>query len=504
MRCFMKTKLTHLGALLLALCMMLSMVACGNNNTPDTPPASAEEIFSSLLNHVQYATDLSDNSESAAIMYAGLPEGAVVTMYSGDALYADELTWIALAQESDLDTAMEIVETHIDEKYDQFLSYHADEVPKIEGALIWSNSNNIILCITDDYDNASALIDVPAPSGNQQGNTPETEDSTDPVPTEPDPTEPVPTEPPVVAYPAITTNDTWHSYDVCMVVDNMAYEYYAYNEASAKNYAALVSSVAQALEGEVTVYDLIIPTAVGVVFPDNLAATYKGYEDQSQRLEQIYAMMDDSVVAVNIFDKLMQHRDEYLYYRTDWHWSAIGAYYGYERFCEVKGITPYTMEQRTEHIYEGYLGPFAKYSSAVSATPDTVYAYDPYFSDVSMVFTDTSGNNIAWPVIADGETYGAGSKYLIFAAGDQPMATFTNPSVTDGSVAIVVKESFGNAMMPYFPDHYSTVYEIDYRYWTGNLVDFARQVGAEDIIFANNIGMVRSSLLVGYLDQIIP
>lgn len=496
----MKNKFLNLTALMLALCLMLSMTACGND-APEVPTASAAEIYSSLLNHVQYDTDLSDNSESAAIMYAGLPEGAVVTMYSGDARYADELTWIALAQESDFDAAMDVVDTHIDEKHDQYLSYHAEEVPKIDGALVWSDSTNIILCITADYDNAKALADGSAsrPS-NGSSDAVETEDPTEPVE---DPTEPQPTEPPVVAYPTITTEDTWHKYDVCMVVDNMAYEYYSYSEAAAKNYAALVSSVAQALEGEVTVYDLIIPTAVGVVFPDNLAAQYSGYEDQAQRLEEIYAMMDDSVVQVNIFDKLMQHRDEYLYYRTDWHWSAIGAYYGYERFCEVKGITPYTMKQRTEHVYEGYLGPFAKYSSAVSNTPDTVYAYDPYF-DVSMVFTDASGNDIAWPVIADGDTYGAGSKYLIFAAGDQPIAEFTNPGVTDGSVAIVVKESFGNAMMPYFPDHYSTVYEVDYRYWNGDLVEFARQVGAEDIIFANNIGMVRSSYLIGLMDKIIP
>ena len=500
----MKIKFLNLTALVLVGCMMLCLAACGGgDNNPDVPPATAEEVFSSLLNHVQYATDLSDNSESAAIMYAGLPEGAIVTMYSGDARYADELTWIALAQESDLDAAMKIVDTHLDEKHDQFLSYHADEVPKIDGALIWNNSTNIILCISGDYENAKALTDNPS-SGVQSGeqeSTQETENITENDPT--DPPEQI-TEPPAVTFPSITSDSTWRQYDNCMVVDNMAYEYYAYNDAAATSYANLVSSVAQALEGETTVYSLVIPTAVGVVFPDNLAEKYPGYEDQSQRLDQIFSKMDDSVVVVNIFDKLMQHRDEYLYYRTDWHWSAIGAYYGYERFCEVKGITPYTMEQRTEHVYEGYLGPFSSKDAALSATPDTVYAYDPYFSDVSMEFTDANGNKIAWPVIADGETYAAGSKYLIFAAGDQPLATFANHSVTDGSVAIVVKESFGNAMMPYFPDHYSTVYEIDYRYWNGNLVDFARQVGADDIIFANNIGMVRSSYLIGLMDKIIP
>ena len=59
-------------------------------------------------------------------------------------------------------------------------------------------------------------------------------------------------------------------------------------------------------------------------------------------------------------------------------------------------------------------------------------------------------------------------------------------------------------MMAYYVDHYSTVYEIDYRYWEGDLINFARMVGADDIIFANNIGMVRTSYLIGLMDRIIP
>ena len=522
----MKKMMMKAAALLLTLCMLLPLAACGNQGEDAPAAVDPQKLFTVLLENVSYDTALSDYSDSAEISYIGLPENAKVTMYAGNARYADELTWIVLANAADMDAAMTIVEKHLEEKHDQFLSYHADEVPKISSAPVWKDDTNIILCITNDYTTAQALMDDPTkipqkPAGDSQtGETtaPVVDDPTDPPvvddPTDPpvvdDPTDPPETDPPKgplnsKGYPAITTEDTWHKFDNCMVVDNMAYEYYGYSDSAAQSYAGLVSSVANQLQGEATVYSLVIPTAVGVVFPDNLAEIYPGYEDQSARLDQIFGYMDSTVVPVNIFEKLMQHRDEYLYYRTDWHWSGIGAYYGYEKFCEVKGISPYTMDDRIERVYEGYLGPFAGKSSKLSATPDTVYAYEPYFyEDVSMVFTDTNGNRISWPVIADGDTYGSSGKYLIFAAGDQPIAEFTNPKVTDGSVAIVVKESFGNAMMSYFPDHYSTVYEVDYRYWEGDLVDFAREVGATDIIFANNIGMVRSSYLIGLLDRIIP
>ncbi len=514
----MKKIFWKLTALLLTLCMVLPLAACGGGET-NSAKAKPEDVFNALLNKVTYDSKLNDYSDSASTTYMGLPEGATVTMYVGNALYADELTWIKLAQSSDMETAMYVVDKHLDELNDQYLSYHPDEVPKIESALIWKGDTDIILCITNDYDNAKALMDDPSaavaqPTGNDEEETTAPIEETDP-PTEPedsipdtqpeDPTYPTDVELNDKGYPAITSEHTWRDAGNCMIVGNMAYEYYGYDDASAKNYANLVSTVADSLAGQSTVYCMVIPTAVGVVFPDNLAEKYPGYEDQGARLEQIYGYMSDNVVEVNIFEKLMQHRNEYLYYRTDWHWSGIGAYYGYEKFCQVKGVAPYTMEQRNERVYEGYKGPFASKDSALSATPDTVYAYDPYFGDdVSMVFTDTNGNKIAWPIIANGDTYDAGSKYLIFSAGDQPIAEFTNKQVTDGSVAIVIKESFGNAMMSYFPDHYSTVYEIDYRHWTGDLVEFARQVGADDIIFTNNIGMVRSSLLVGMLDRIIP
>ena len=80
-----------------------------------------------------------------------------------------------------------------------------------------------------------------------------------------------------------------------------------------------------------------------------------------------------------------------------------------------------------------------------------------------------------WSIIADVSSWGAASKYSTFAGGDSPFAVFTNPEVKDGSVCVIVKESYGNALLPYLVDHYSTVYEIDYRYWEGNIVDFVTE-----------------------------
>ena len=180
----------------------------------------------------------------------------------------------------------------------------------------------------------------------------------------------------------------------------------------------------------------------------------------------------------------------------------------YEAFCKTKGIRAIGLEERAQRQFDGFLGALYQQNCSrdpiLAEHPDTVEAYCPKSDRAGMRYTDQSGNTYVWDIISDVSQWDASTKYSTFAGADNPIAVFTNPDVTDGSVCVVVKESFGNAMMPYFVDHYSKVYEIDYRYWKGNLVDFARQVGATDIIFANNIGMVRSSYLVGLLDKIVP
>ena len=58
-------------------------------------------------------------------------------------------------------------------------------------------------------------------------------------------------------------------------------------------------------------------------------------------------------------------------------------------------------------------------------------------------------------------------------------------------------------MMPFIADHYQTVYEIDYRYWEGNLAEFVKEKGATEVIFLNNMSMLRNDLLIGMLGEII-
>ena len=309
-------------------------------------------------------------------------------------------------------------------------------------------------------------------------------------------------------YPELKSkNGTFNTYSSGAIrVDNAAFSVCGtLSDSVTSKYAALVSEVADCLNGKTKVYSLIIPTSYGVTLPDDIKTQIANYADQGENITKVFSKMSENVTPVYCYDDLMTHRDEYLYFRTDHHWNGKGAYYAYAAFCRTKGIEPYTLEEREKKEFDGFLGTMyqnnGKDKNLLPA--DTVEAFLPASANATMKFTNTEGTTYDWPIVKDVSEWSSGAKYNTFAGSDNPITEFTNPDVADGSVLIVVKESFGNALLPYLVDHYSKIYEIDYRYWKGDLVSFAEEVGADDLLFANNIMMTSTSLLVGNLSKII-
>lgn len=288
------------------------------------------------------------------------------------------------------------------------------------------------------------------------------------------------------------------------IIGNAAYESYKYSDAKGTKYADLVTKVADSLKGVSNVYSMPIPLGSGVVLPDEYKSKVS-VGDQKAAITSVLGHMGTNVKEVNIYDTLYQHRDEYLYFRTDHHWTQLGAYYAYTKFCEVKGIEAKTLDDYKHVAYTGFVGSFYFNESedpVLKNAPDTVYTYNP-LSNAKMTVTNSNGKTFEWPIIKDVTNYKPGVKYSCFIAGDNPYTVIKNSDITDGSSCIVVKESFGNAFVPLLVDHYQTIHVIDMRYWDGNLIEFARENNVTDVIIANNLSAIGSTFQQGKLRGII-
>lgn len=292
-----------------------------------------------------------------------------------------------------------------------------------------------------------------------------------------------------------------------LIVDNAAYEYYNFSQVTADSYAATINRAAQILEGKSKVYDMIIPTSMAITLPESFSGSTNS-SDQKKAIDYMYSLISPSVSKIDVFSTLMAHKEEYIFFRTDHHWTATGAYYAYRDLMAAKGAIPAELSAFKEHRFEGFLGSFYAESgqkASLGNTPDYVLAYEPV--QMQKIHTFTASGEIDYSIVSDGNKLSAANKYLSFVCGDHPYGIMTNPTITDGSSCLVIKESFGNAMVAYLTQNYQNVYVVDYRYinqvFPGTLRQFVDERGIHDVMFINNVSATRSPALVNAMSAFV-
>lgn len=285
------------------------------------------------------------------------------------------------------------------------------------------------------------------------------------------------------------------------IVGNTAYEIYYFSLTAADIYINAINRVADALEGVANVYVMTPPTSFGLYIDDETRVNLDGSSEQ--KAEQYYlGSMNKNVNPIYLYDTLSSHKDEYIYFRTDHHWTADGAYYAYEEFAKEKGFTPNKREEFEKREYSGFAGSFyagTNQTKVLMDNPDTITAYVPKSTNL-MQFTSIEGETLNWYIIFDVTNYNHGNKYSCFIAGDNPISVIENPKLNDGSSCVLIKDSYGNAFAPYLVDHYQTIYILDYRYYTDNFTEFVRSHEVDDVIFINNLSSMSSTAVMEQFD----
>lgn len=302
-------------------------------------------------------------------------------------------------------------------------------------------------------------------------------------------------------YDKIDANGDSQSIGAVFVVGNRAFEYYNFSQAQANNYISSMNKLAEKLSGKAKVYDMIVPTSIGITLPDS----YMGHinsSDQQKAIDYINSGLNGQIVKVPILKTLMSHRSEYIYFNTDHHWTQLGAYYAYCDFAKSAGITANPLDKYEKVEFDGFLGTFYNDTGKIpelKSNPDTIFAYKPN-SSAKMVYTDAKGQQISWPIVNDVSKYPESVKYSCFIAGDNPYTEIHNPQITDGSSIMVVKESFGNALVPFLVENYENVYVIDYRHFTGSISKIITDKKIDTVLYINNVSAIRNPNLMKKLD----
>ncbi len=271
------------------------------------------------------------------------------------------------------------------------------------------------------------------------------------------------------------------------VKDGAAYSVYYFVQSAVETYCTALNTCADNLAGEANVYSILVPNNSGAMLSEDELAGLGG-TDPREAIRYFNSLYNENVHPVFVYDTLREHNDEYLYFRTDHHWTQLGAYYAYVEFCKVKGTEPADVLNWERMRFEPFLGSFYDTLglSEMEADPDYVDAYIPTSTN-ELVFWDEAGARYDWQVITDVSDWARGSKYAAFIGGDKPLTVIENPTMEEGPICLVIKESYGCAFVPCLVDDYKTVYVFDCRYSDYNIPQFVREHGVDDVIFINNM-----------------
>lgn len=288
-----------------------------------------------------------------------------------------------------------------------------------------------------------------------------------------------------------------------------AYNIYYYVQNSADLYISTLNNVANELAGQTNVYSMLIPNNSRVLLSQE-ELDGMGGSDEVQAIEYYYSRLNDNVKTVDIYNILREHNDEYLFFRTDHHWTQMGAYYAYQKFCEKKGITAHNLDYFEKKEYGDFLGSYyfelksqsPNAAATMKSNPDQVTAYIPKGTNQMKVWK-ADGSQHDWALIQNAVDWKIGAKYDLFMGGDNPLTIIENPNINDGSSCLVLKESYGNVFVPFLVDHYQTVYAVDFRYSDMNILDYVKQHNIQDLILLNNVSIVANTTIIDTIHNLL-
>lgn len=201
--------------------------------------------------------------------------------------------------------------------------------------------------------------------------------------------------------------------------------------------------------------------------------------NQLQDISDIAEKLSGSIQFLDAASALSSHTDEYIYYKTDHHWTSLGAYYAFSACSGQLGIASpvanydiYTVSDR----FEGTLSS----KSGSHKTTDTVQVYIPQSQIRYYVTYSDSSQRIC--SIYQSSALESKDKYTVFFGGNHPKVEIST-TADNQRVLLLFKDSYANSFVQFLLPYYQKIIMIDPRYYYDNLDAILTTENVTDVLF---------------------
>lgn len=211
----------------------------------------------------------------------------------------------------------------------------------------------------------------------------------------------------------------------------------------------------------------LIPTAAQLyadILPDGAPN-----DDQQAVTDSVYAQT--ALETVDLSSTLTAHSSEYIFYRTDHHWTSLGAYYAANALRSSWGLPEIDKDTLTpETVSEDFCGTLYSSSGFFWIAPDEMETLIAVPENSYVTRYEINGTEQTLPLY-NYEKLTIKDKYTFFLGGNIPCAVVDTGTENAPSL-LILRDSYADSLVPFLTDAFSEIHLIDLRYYTGSVKDY--------------------------------
>lgn len=233
---------------------------------------------------------------------------------------------------------------------------------------------------------------------------------------------------------------------------------------------------------DLSIHISIVPNAACVLsdfLPQNAPV-----RDQRADLAALQSKLDSSVAFIDVTEDLTAHASEGLYYRTDHHWTTLGAYYAFLSMADSLQISDPLLNYNKYTVSDSFSGTLAS-KSGCHAVPDSIEVFEPLGTDVQyyVIYSDTHEKSAS---LYQSAYLKEKDQYAVFLGGNHPMVTIRTTNNNNRSL-LVIKDSYANSLIPFLVPYYEEIILVDPRYYYDRVESIISSELITDVLFLYNL-----------------
>jgi hypothetical protein len=268
--------------------------------------------------------------------------------------------------------------------------------------------------------------------------------------------------------------------------ERMVQAWRGYNEAAVSRNLAAMNAFAERHSENTPVYFMLAPTAQEI-YRDTLPASAP-LASQRDFIKYCHEQLP-ALTPVEILPDFERNSERYLYYRTDHHWTSLGAYISYVAAGNTMGFTPLELNRfRAESASNSFLGTLFSLTLDRSVNPDVISIYTLTEGDPDVTVSVHSGTEITThDSLYFREYLDVKDKYSVFLGTNAPIVEIDTDLGGVDKRLLIFKDSFAHSLIPFLAKNYSHITVADMRFINVDYNTFFDVADFDAVLFMYNV-----------------